>query len=274
MLGKLIKNDMRAAARGVSNVYLAAMIAIAAMGICLFADVGVGKVIASILLILVSIATIIVTIVATLGEFRRGMFGDRGYLTHTLPVKGPTALFSKLVTSFCWIVISYLLVFFCAWLAYYYWMGESSDSLVYMIAEMLPELGMPEKSVLLETLVFIAIKGVFLIVVFITEVFFALTLANVRPFSALGGFGSVLYFFASFGLVVFLSSRAEKLFMTAVLVNADRSLTFTTDPAAIAAIRSAGGASVTLTQVYVEIVAAVLLFIVTAELIDKKINIK
>ncbi len=274
MLGKLIKNDMKAAARGVSNVYLAAFIAMAAMGICLFADLGVGKIIASILLVLVSFATIIVTIIATVGEFRGSMFGDRGYLTNTLPVKGPTMLFSKLLTSFCWIIISYLLVFFCFWLDYYYWMGETSDSFATMLAEMLPSIGAPNIGVLLRALVFIAIKGVFLIIVFIAEIYFAMTLAHVRPFSALGGFGAVIYFFAVFGLVIFLSSRAEHLFTTAVLINEDLSMSFTASSEAVDAIRFSGGASVTLTQVYVEIIAAVLLFIGTGELIDRKINIK
>ena len=274
MLGRLIKHDMKAAARGVSNIYVAAFIAVAAMGFCLFADVGVGKFVASGVLIVISFAAIIVTIVATLGEFRKSVFGDRGYLTNTLPVKGPVMLLSKLITSLTWITISYLVVFLCFGLVYYYWTGESADSVVMFAMDYLPEMGVPAKDVLIRALILIAVKGIVLIIVFVMEVFFALTLANVRPFSNLGGFGSVLYFFTAFGIVTFLSSRLERVFNTAVIINADLSIALTTDVALIQNATATGGASVTLTQVYIEIIAAVLLFVVTAELLDKKINVK
>ena len=274
MLGKLIKHDMKAAARGVSSIYLAALIAVAAMGICLFANVGVGKFVSSLLLIGVSIAAIIVTIVATLGEFRKSVFGDRGYLTNTLPVKGPALLFSKLLTSMVWITISYLVVFLCFFLVYYYWTGEDPDSMLVMFMDYLPELGVPSIDVLITAFIVIAVKLIFLIVVFVTVVFFALTLSNVRPFSNLGAFGAVLYFFAVFGLVVFLSSRSERLLTTALLIDANNAISLTASAAAVEEMRAAGGAAITLTQVYVEIIAAAVLFVVTAELLDKKVNIK
>lgn len=274
MLGKLIKHDMQSMFRGVSNIYVAAMIAVAAMGICLFADVGVGKTISSLALMAVSIAAIIVTIMATLGDFKKTMFGDRGYLTHTLPVKGPSLLLAKWLTSMFWITISYAVVFLCLWLIYYYWTGESSSAALTYILQSLPDVGLPTQDILVKTIILIAIKGLFLLCVFVMEVFFVLTLANVRPFDAAGSVGPVLYFFVVFGLVTICSSRLEDVFKSALLIHADGSISLSADIATINSIQAAGGASVTLTQIYFQVVVAILLFIVTAELLDKKVNIK
>ena len=274
MLGKLIKNDMKSMARGVSNIYIAAFIAIGAMGVCLFFDVGVGKTISSLVLLAVSIAAIVVTLMATIGEFRKSMFGDRGYLTHTLPVKAPTLLFSKWLTCIFWITVSYAVVFLCLWLIYYYWTGESSTEALIYILQSLPDVGLPAEDIMVKTVLLIAVKILLLLWVFVLEVFFVITLANVRPFDAAGSVGPILYFFVVFGLLTFCSSRLERVFKSALLVHADGSLSLTADAALIDSVRFAGGASVTLTQIYFQVVVAVLLFIVTAELLEKKINLK
>lgn len=274
MLGKLIKNDMKSAARGVSNIYIAMAVVIAVMGASLFFDMNAGKAFSSLALISVSLIAIVVTIAATLGDFRKTVFGDRGYLTNTLPVKGPALLFSKWLTSMVWITISYLLVFFCMWLVYYYWTGEDANSSLTMFLQVLPEVGLPTADILLKTIALIAVKGILLITVFVLEVFFAVTLSNVSPFHKLGGVAPVLYFFGIFGIITFCSSRLERVFTSALLINADGQIVFSADQAVIDSIRMTGGASVTLTQIYVQAIAALLLFVITAELLDRKVNIK
>ena len=274
MLGKLINNDMKSMARGVSNIYIAAFIAVGVMGICLFFDVGVGKFVSSLVLLAISIAAIVVTIMATMGEFRKSMFGDRGYLTQTLPVKAPTLLFSKWLTCAFWITVSYAVVFLCLWLIYYYWNGESSTQALTYILQSLPDVGLPAQDILVKTVLLISLKILLLLWIFILEVFFVMTLANVRPFDAVGSAGPVIYFFVVFGLVTFCSSRLERVFKSALLIHADGAVTLTADEALIDSVRFAGGASVTLTQIYFQIVVAVLLFIITAELLEKKVNVK
>lgn len=274
MLGKLIKNDMKSAARGVSNIYIAAFIVIAAMGICLFADLGIGKIVSSLALIGISIAAIVVTVMSTLGDFKKTMFGDRGYLTNTLPVKGPMTLLSKWITSMVWITISYIIVFLSMGLVYYYWTGEDSSSALSMIVQSLPSVGLPAEEILIKTVILIAVKGIFLLSVFVIEVFFAITLTNVRGFDRLGNVGVIIYFFIVYGLMTFCSSRLESVFKSAVLINADGSVALSASIDAIETVKFSGGGAVTLTQIYFQIIVAVILFIITAELIDRKVNIK
>lgn len=274
MLGKLIKNDMKSAARGVSNIYVAAFIVIATMGISLFADLGIGKVVSSVALIGVSIAAIIVTVMTTFGDFKKTMYGDRGYLTHTLPVKGPLTLLSKWITSMVWITLSYLIVFLCMGLVYYYWTGEDSSSAMSMFLQMLPEVGLPTEDILMKTLIFIAIKGIILLSVFVMEVFLAVTLTNIRGFDRLGSVGGILYFFVIYGILTFCSSKLEDIFTSALIINSEGAISFSTNLSVIDSVRYSGGAAVTLTQIYFQVIVAVLLFVLTAELVDKKINVK
>lgn len=274
MLGKLIKNDMKSAFHGVANIYIAMAVVIAVMGVSLFFDMNIGKAFSSLALISVSLIAIVVTVAATLGDFRKTVFGDRGYLTNTLPVKGPSLLLSKWITSMVWITVSYILVFFCMWLVYYYWTGEDANSTLAMFMQMLPEVGLPAQDILVKTILLIAVKGIILLTVFVLEVFFAITLSNIRPFQKLGSVGPVLFFFVIFGLFTFCSSRIEDVFISALLIQSDGSILFSMDQELIDSIRYSGGASVTLTQLYFQIIAAILLFIVTAELLDKKTNIR
>ncbi len=120
MLGKLIKHEFAATGR----IMLPALAAVT--GITLLANLMLrfGDVLAerlnllSLLMVLVvSLAVIaviaaeIMTIVLMVLRFHRNLLGSEGYLMHTLPVNVHQLVWSKLIVSCAWIVITNLLVF-------------------------------------------------------------------------------------------------------------------------------------------------------------------
>lgn len=274
MLGKLIKNDLKSSVRGVFNIYIAAFIATAAMGISLFTDFGAGKTLSSLALIIISFIAVIITIVSMFSDFRKTMFGDRGYLTNTLPVRSYSLLFSKWLVSMIWITVSCLFVGFSFALVYSYYMGSESVSTFSMLLEMLPTMGLPAKDVIFKILPMYSAKILFWLAVNVAIVYFSVTISNIKPFQALGTFGVIIAFFLIFAFVNIAGNKLDSLASMAILVNFDGSMSLSFDRQAIQEVIYTGGAFVSLTQIYFELIAAIILFIINSELIEKKINVK
>lgn len=118
MLGKLIKHEFRATGRVMLPI-LAAVLLLAVM-----ANVSIrlmdavdstflrfvfGLVI--FLFVIGMIAAAIMTIVIMVSRFYRNLLKDEGYLMHTLPVSVHELIWSKLIVSFVWFVVTFLVIF-------------------------------------------------------------------------------------------------------------------------------------------------------------------
>lgn len=278
MLGKLIKNDIKSASRSVGYIYMALLIAIGIMGLSLLFDFGVGETFASGALIGISFIAIIFTFIAVFLDFRKTMFGDRGYLTNTLPVSSTSLLFSKTVTSMLWIFISYA-VFIGVILGVSAYNLEKElpvgeDFSVSLLLEMFPTLGMPSIEVIRTFFLLNAVKIFFFILVVVLIIFLSVTLSMVRPFQSLGVFGAIITFFILVILVSAAGGGLEGLIDMRILVNSDASLGFTTNMANMAAFEEGGGMSVQMTPLFLQMFLSIFLFLVTSELLEKKVNIK
>ena len=110
MLGKLIKHEIKNSARYVMAIYFAAAAVCAFMLLGMFAKVMWVTVVGSMLLYTVGIAAVIMTLVSVIKNFYDSLYGRQGYLTFTLPVKCSSILISKVLVSFFWIILSFLLL--------------------------------------------------------------------------------------------------------------------------------------------------------------------
>ena len=274
MFGKLLKNDFKSSARGVSAIYFAGLIATLAMVISLFTGFGVGKILAIVVMMATCWLVLIVTIVQMFADFRKTMFMDRGYLTNTLPVKSFSLVFSKWLVSICWILIGCIYMAVCYTLLYAYTSGENGIEAFKMVIEYLPMLGLPEMSVIGKAIPFFAIKFFCWIAANVAIVYFSVTVSNIKPFDKFGAFGIIVVFFAVFAFVNVLGNKLDDLVSFAVVVSSEAKLTLSVDRDLIKEANYSGGCYVSLTQIYFEIIAAAGLFIGTSELIEKKINVK
>ena len=103
-------------------------------------------------------------------------------------------------------------------------------------------------------------------------VYFAVTLSHVRPFNKLGKIGKVLYFFGAFFVVQTLSTLVTKLIKIYVVVS-ETAFTFTLSERDIQLAWSNGYGAFAITGVYVTAVLAVVVFLFTTLLIDRKVNV-
>jgi len=276
MLGKLLKNDIKSASRSTVFVYFALLIAIGALLISLVTDYGIGKAVSAMLLPLIAFFGFIVTIFMVFIDYRKTMFGDRGYLTNTLPVTSISLLFSKMLSSFVWVLISYIITIASLVGSIYYIMeienGEVDISLV--LDTILPVIGLPSVDVSLMTLLAVAVKIMLQFLVFVAIAFFSMTVSNVRPFQRFGLFGAIVTFFIFFGAFYFVSGKITSFLDMNLLIYSDTTYGFTMDSEVLRGVIAAGGYGISLTPVFFQMLLSVVLFIVTSDLLEKRINIK
>lgn len=273
MLGKLIKNDLKFGARSVSNIYLAAFIAVAAMGISLLADMNRLKVLAAAALLIATFIAVIITIVSIIGNFNKTMYGSQGYLTHSLPVKTAQLVFSKWLSSSFWVFTSFILFYGAIACVYFYVTGKEGAEVVKIFFESLGEFGLPSEYVITWSAVILAVRAVLNIGIFAVIVLFGVTLSNIRPFHILGNAGSIIYTAFLYFIINYSGKGLSSLANMSVTV-ADSGISFAYTDAAIEAVKVAGGFAFGLTELYFSTVVSIVLFVVIIELVEKKINLK
>ena len=273
MFGKLIKNDFKSSARSVSIIYFAAAIITVAMVISLFTGFGVGKIVCTVALMITCWLALVITIVQMFGDFRNSMFRDRGYLTNTLPVKSFAMVLSKWIVSVVWILISAIYIALSYILLYAYYTGENGAKAFTMLLDYLPMLGLPEFDILKKALPFYAIKVLCWLLVNVAIVYFSVTISNIKPLNRGKAFSIIVVFFLVFGVVNALGHKLDELVSFAITVMPETGLKLTVDRDLISEATISGGCYISLTQIYFEIIIALAMFVATAELIEKKINV-
>ena len=278
MFGKLLKHDFKSSARGVATVYFAAGIAAIATILSLFTGFGIGKVLACVALMITGWLAMIITVVHTFTDYKKSMFGDSGYLTNTFPVKSFSLVFSKWLTAVFWLVVSLIFIAITYALLYAYSSGENGFEALKMGLKMLPDIlysfGLPDLSVLKKAIPFYILKFLFFLAVSVCIAYFSVTISNVRPFDRFGSIGTIVTFFIIFAVVNLIGAKLDDLVSFAVIILPETRMELSVNREAILSANSMGGCYVSLTQIYFEAIAAILLFVANSELIEKKVNIK
>lgn len=297
MLGKLTKNAFKSNAAGIYNIYIAEGIITVIMLILLLVDwtkwgdtgVGLGlaiKCIASVALCLAAAVGIIMTFVAVFSDFKRNMYGIEGHLTLSLPVRGSSLLFAKWLAGSFWVMLSYLVFCLAAFGSAMYVFrhsmsiveGDAAYSSIYQIAsEMIKQLcesagiTTPSGRVIGYIVGIYAFDGGVRACEFVLLVFFAITLAHCRPFDKPGKLGAILYFFAGTFITQTFASLITKLVKIYVVVS-DTAFTFTLSENEVQAAWKMGFGAYSITNLYCTVIMTVVVFLVTAFLIDRKVN--
>lgn len=298
MLGKLIKNSFKANASAVYHNYIAMGVIAVIMLILMFVDwtkwgdkgIGIGmaiKVAAAAALCVTAFVCVILTFVSVFGEFNRSMYGNQGQLTLTLPVRSSALLFSKWLSGSFWVILSYTAFCLCAFGSLVYLLRHSmsvieGDADYYNIYQLVTEMirqfaeaagiNAPNITVVLNLVSIHAILGGIRACVFVLFVFFAVTLANCRPFHKLGKVGPILYFFAVTFVVHTIASVTAKLLKVYIIVS-ENAFTFALSEADVQLAWSNGYGAAAITNVYVTALLAVAVFLITTMLIDRKVNV-
>ena len=106
MLGKLLKYEFKATSRTFLPIYGALILV--ALGNRLFrmGNIDLGFGLTTAILVGLFVALGVLTLMVTIQRFNRNLLGDEGYLMFTLPVEPNQLIFSKLITTVIWGVLS------------------------------------------------------------------------------------------------------------------------------------------------------------------------
>lgn len=149
MLGKSLKYEFKLTARFVLPFYLG-IIALALinrltfMAISQIEFLGFVSAVMMLLYILVLFASVVMTLVVIIMRFYKGLLGEEGYLTMTLPVSASTHILSKLICGTVWMLatITVILVSIIVVVPSFDWLFNLPQMLSYLSNEMQAEAGM------------------------------------------------------------------------------------------------------------------------------------
>ncbi len=108
MFGKLVKHEFRATRRVIPFVFLLTVFLVLMMTVSVVLDLDTMVGLTLVLLIITMFAEVIITYVLVVWRFYKSMCGNEAYLSFTLPIKPQLLLWSKLLVSFVWVALSYL----------------------------------------------------------------------------------------------------------------------------------------------------------------------
>ncbi len=187
MLGKLLKNEFIATGRIMGALYaVVAVIMAYVLGSYYIAKdtASTGQMLGIMVLLLISSCSFILTAVVMITNFQKSLYGDQGYLSFTLPVKGSTLLISKIITSTVWFVAAFACLMGTAVITFFVVKEDVIGEETYSTIESLLPMFLEGKSIsTIITSIVISMVSYFLRFAVITiEMYFAISLANTRHF--------------------------------------------------------------------------------------------
>lgn len=278
MLGKLLKHDLLNGMRSMLKIYLAAAIAFTAAIISVFVKDAVSLRIGSCFILTIVLSVLmVVTAVKLITGYNSSLFGNEGYLTHTLPVTGGQLVLSKALSGLIIIALTTLLTaggITLTIVCFKETLSQMPQAQGFDIILASPEImGLPSRATLIRLAVFYAMLSFTKAFFAICAVQSALCLSNTRMLSRYGTIGTILTFFviwiAGGKIIDALSSLIH--FYAAVK---NTSIVFTFNEQVLNRIQASGGAGCELSAFVLNIAAAVGLSFLCAVLINKKINLK
>jgi len=187
MLGKLIKNEIKVSAHSMLGIYVAVGVTVGIMALAALSDQLWLSMLASLAMMALSLALLVVTVISILVNFNKTLYGNQGYLSFSLPVSSGALLGSKALTAVLWLAVTFVAFFamlsgtmsYVGKVAVEY-MGPDVTDMITMLINMFQTL--PSKSAMILYGVNLVISVFVLCFLIISVIFFAVTLANVRPF--------------------------------------------------------------------------------------------
>lgn len=274
MLGKLLKHEFKATSRILPFSYLACAVffLVAFIARSILPDVSAAYLVPAVIFLLSGIAVLILTYVLLIMRFHKSMYGNEGYLTQTLPVSKGQLLASKMIPCAIWMIAG-TLVFLFVILGFAYLVTGDASVFFDMVKELYGASPLYTSYLLISLVTQSAL--------FVTEVFFALSLANTSKFLRNNiAFSIVFYILTTF--VVSLLDVLAMLFVPLGIQSAvDGSSSFVFEnmfgtmmneinsTATVAAPMTIGIGSLIL-----DIILIVVFILLTNYLLKRKINVK
>lgn len=283
---KLVKNDFLASARVISLFYIAIAVLFAVFGICILIQ-GNGSASAAlinkatmirnisiVLSILVSFLLIFVTFFFVVYDFFKSLYSQQGYLSFSLPVSSNQLLGSKVLVYGGWLIISYAVFMFTSVFLMNYTadqvIGVEKISLAKTLMEMLGDF--PSTTQLIAYAVYTVMMFFIIILSFVSIIYFAITVSHVRLLQKHSIFASIIIFFITAFVFLWISFKMSDLINFVMVFNDDHTLSFgiLNDGYSLAN----GNLGMEITPAFSFAILDVIMFFATSYIMHKKVNIK
>ena len=283
---KLVKNDFLASARVISLFYIAIAVLFAVFGICVLIQ-GNGSASAAlvskamtirnvsiVLSILVSFLLIFVTFFFVVYDFFKSLYSQQGYLSFSLPVSSNQLLGSKVLVYGGWLIISYAVFMFTSVFLMNYTadqvIGVEKISLAKSLMEMLGDF--PSTTQLIAYAVYTVMMFFIIILSFVSIIYFAITVSHVRLLQKHSIFASIIIFFITALVFLWISFKLSDLVNFVMVFNDDHTLSFgiLNDGYSLAN----GNLGMEITPAFSFVILDVIMFFATSYIMHKKVNIK
>lgn len=214
MLAQLLKHEFRATRRLVPFVYLATLIIILGNLLLRQLDIPWLNTTMLVLMIVAGIGEVILTYVIVIYRYYKNLYNSEGYLMHTLPVPPRQLLTSKVIVSFVWLLISYLLMVAVVVTVALIMVGEQTGANL-NLGELIDQL---IKSTGLQITSFYGIIAAFAaymllsIIYLLSQIFLAISVGNLSRFHSMG-IGAPIFAYLA---IYFFTQIMTLLFMIAV----------------------------------------------------------
>ncbi len=270
MLGKLIKNDFKASAHSLLPIYLIAF----AVGVVTalsyaFESLAIIQAIGTFVLLLLSFAILIIPVFLILSYFNKSLYSNQGYLSYTIPARSRDILFSKAVVSFSWITLGFAMYIAIYVFVIKYFFGKMDPSIIEQLEALYDMIeALPEKSVLFKVIIAVIVVFFFEILVIVSQIFFSITLSNIKPFNQLGNAGGFLIFVAVFVVMFYIFIQLTQYFPLSLFFSSGN-VKIITEP-----MQGTANTVIGVMGVVFQLICSAAMFVGTNYLMKKKINIR
>lgn len=276
MFSKVLKHDFISTGRIMGIIYLIVA------GISAFTlgshylkktdDMAVSEALGVAALLLVSLCMFVLTVVVVLTDFHKSLYGDRGYLTFTLPVKSWKILLSKVFVSAIWFVIALAAFFGSVWITAVVLkqevIGESYDMIMDLISQFSNvKISAIVASVVVKIIVFFVEFAFFTVTIFFTS-----TIANTRLFQKRSVLWTILLFIPIAAVAVKLAEVINSNIVFALFYVDGRFKLVTDNFEYQSLLLNTTG--IDIGSVFVYFALGAVIFFATHYLMSKKVNIK
>lgn len=274
MLGKLLKNELKHSGRYVATIYAVTAAVIAFMAIGILTKITWIGVLCSVLLNFVAIGVLLITLISVVKNFYDTLYGTQGYLSFTLPVKCSSLLLSKVLISFFWIILSYLIAGLCVVMVGLNAKAQAGEQISGLF-DMLDVSGLremiPSGATITEVIVLLVVFVLLHILTLVGFIYFSVTIANTRPLQAHPLLFGLLTFLGSYGVGYAISGKLTYSLPLSIYVSTEKiGLVFEKMGADSEEYLFAFGIGGT---VFIALMALGLLFL-TGWIMEHKVNIK
>lgn len=275
VLIKLVRNELKTSFHTLQYIYYAAVITILLMVI--FGNTKseelsmLSRAISILIMFALGFVSNIVTIVLVISNFYKTLYGSQGYLSFTLPVKSWQLLISKVIGSFIWLLLSYLIfagVTYGLFLSSISLVGEENIATIKPILQMIA--GLPDDLIIKIQVIYYGIVVFIVIAMVIALIYFSITVSNTWKFQNHSALATILAFFSSAIILWKIGSKIAQLIPVTLNITKNNFYFLIND--------SIEKKDVLLSLPFINIIywaiIAVALFTATSYLMKNKINVK